>query len=77
MKSFAPSNEQKFGTVSQTRKHQITWPIGNHILPSFRGKATSFFDHKRFLPNFLKKIGPAITQMPVLYSELPIRHGHL
>ncbi len=42
MKSFAPSNEKKFGTVSQTKKHQITWPNGIRISPSLRGKATSF-----------------------------------
>ena len=41
MKSFAPVNEKEFETASQTGKHQITRPIGNHILPSLRGKATS------------------------------------
>ncbi len=42
MKSFVPVNEKEFETASQTRKHQITWPIGIRISPSLRGKATSF-----------------------------------
>ena len=42
MKSFAPVDEKEFETASQTRKHQITWPIGICLSPSLRGKATSF-----------------------------------
>ncbi len=42
MKSFAPVNEKEFETASQTRKHQITWPMGIRLSPSLRGKATSF-----------------------------------
>ena len=42
MRSDAPDGEKEFETASQTRKHQITRPIGIRISPSLRGKATSF-----------------------------------
>jgi hypothetical protein len=39
----------EFETASQTRKHQIAWPIGIRISPSLRGKATSFLTTRVFI----------------------------
>ncbi len=66
MRSDAPDGEKEFETVSQTRKHQITWPIGNHILPSFRGKATSILTIRCHILNRMAELG-----RPVSYAVVP------